>query len=70
MSPKQTNTPEPIAYSVEDAARAIGLGRTKLFELIRTGQITAVKVGGRTLVPVDGLRRFLIRKMAVQSNAG
>lgn len=67
MKPKETNSPEPIAYSVEDAARAVGLGRTKLFELIRTGQITAVKVGGRTLVPVDSLRSFIIRRTGASS---
>ena len=61
---KSDNPPEPLALSVEDAARATSLGRTKLFELIRAREIEAVKVGGRTLVPVASLKAFLAKKAA------
>lgn len=61
---KSSTPQEPLALSVEDAARATSLGRTKLFELIRTREIEAVKVGGRTLVPVASLKAFLAKKAA------
>jgi excisionase family DNA binding protein len=30
----------------EDAARALGIGRTKVYELIRSGALRSVRVGG------------------------
>jgi excisionase family DNA binding protein len=48
-----------LAYSVEEAAEAISCGRTSVFELIRTGQLRAVKVFGRTLITDDDLRATL-----------
>lgn len=41
-----------------------GIGRSKLYELIATGQIEIVKVGAMTLVPVAGLERFIAKRQA------
>ncbi len=51
--------PEPIAYSIEDACRASSLGRTNIYRLIKEGKLTVKKIGGRTLVPADSLRRLI-----------
>ena len=48
-----------LAYSVPEAAQMIGLGRTKMFELIATGEVASIKVGRRTLVPIESLRNFV-----------
>ena len=61
---KATNTPstsgqEPYAYRVSDAVRMSGLGRTKLYELIKSGELRSIRVGGRRLVPADGLKALL-----------
>lgn len=55
------NNPEqqPLAYRVADACRAIGVGRTRLYELIAAGKIEARSCGGRTLIPASSLREFL-----------
>lgn len=50
---------EPLALSPDDAARALSLGRTKLFAMIRSGQLKAVKVGSRTLVPIAAIKALL-----------
>lgn len=39
-----------IAYSVNEAAKAAGIGLTKLREEIRAGRLVARKLGKRTLV--------------------
>lgn len=39
------------ALGVKEAARALGVGRTTLYKLIRSGDIRPVKVRGRVLVP-------------------
>ena len=48
-----------LAHGVENAAALLDVGRTTVFELIRTGRLRAVKLGGRTLIPDAALREFL-----------
>lgn len=48
-----------LALSPAEAAVAIGLGRSKLYELLKTGQITAKKSGARTIITVAELQRFV-----------
>lgn len=38
-----------------------GLGRTKLYELTKTGQIRSVKVGRRRMWPVSAVEEFVAR---------
>ncbi|HWV36880.1 MAG TPA: helix-turn-helix domain-containing protein [Vulgatibacter sp.] len=63
MEKEHTNT--PMAVRPEQAARMIGVGRTKVFELIAAGEIRAFYVGRARLIDVADLRRFLdARKQA------
>jgi excisionase family DNA binding protein len=50
---------ETIAYTIDGAAQAAGLGRTTIYELIGAGKIEARKAGGRTLIPAASLRGYL-----------
>ena len=45
----------------EDAARALGVGRTKVYELMRSGVLRSVRVGGLRRVPVAALNEFVTR---------
>jgi excisionase family DNA binding protein len=45
--------------SVDEAAKAAGIGRTKMFEEIRKNRITARKCGRRTLIEADELDAWL-----------
>jgi excisionase family DNA binding protein len=49
----------PLAYRIPDAVRVSGLGRTKIYELIKAGELKAVLVGGRRLIPADALKALL-----------
>lgn len=49
----------PISFSVKGAVQASGLSRSKIYELIRAGQLDARKQQGRTLVMGDSLRAYL-----------
>ena len=51
----------PLAYCIEDAAVALGVGRTLVYRLISEGLITRVKAGKRSLIPVAELDAFLAR---------
>jgi excisionase family DNA binding protein len=48
-----------MTVRVPEACRLTGIGRSKLYELIREGRIRTVKVGAITLIPVRSLADFL-----------
>ena len=50
---------EPIATSVNDAARALSLGRTSIYALIKEGRLEAVKLGRRTLIKTASIRALI-----------
>ncbi len=50
---------EPIAVSVNEAARALSLGRTSVYALIKEGRLEVVKLGRRTLVKTASIRRLV-----------
>jgi excisionase family DNA binding protein len=59
MNNVETPTNLVIAYTIADACRAVGVGRTKMYELIADGLIEARQCHRRTLIPADGLRAFV-----------
>jgi excisionase family DNA binding protein len=54
----------PLAYGLEDAANAVGLSRSRIYELIAAGEIVPCKVGNRTIIPIAELAAFLDRHRA------
>jgi len=50
---------QPIFLSINDTAKALGLGRTSIYALLRSGRLEAVKLGRRTLVKVESIRRLI-----------
>jgi excisionase family DNA binding protein len=53
---------EPICVKVNEAARMIGVGRTKLYELIASGDVEAVKLGKSTRIITASLHRLIRRQ--------
>lgn len=47
-----------ITVAVAEAREALGLGTTKLYQLINAGQLETVKVGRRRLVTVASIKRL------------
>jgi excisionase family DNA binding protein len=52
---------EPRYVSVREAARRAGVSRSRIYELLKSGEIDAVKDGARTLVIVASLDAWLDR---------
>ena len=50
---------EPICVRVNDAARMIGIGRTKLYELISSGELETVKIGRATRITTASLHKLV-----------
>jgi excisionase family DNA binding protein len=57
------NSPIPFAErvtcTVAEACDATGLGRTKIYDLIKAGALKTITIGRRRLVLVDSLLRLL-----------
>lgn len=62
MKAKATENELPVLLvRPEDAARVLGVGRTKVYELIRSGALRSVRVGGLRRVPVAALNEYVTR---------
>lgn len=48
-----------MLYSIEDVIARTSLGRSKIYELLASGQLGSVKVGRRRLVPAVSLEEFV-----------
>jgi excisionase family DNA binding protein len=49
----------PLALSIADVGKLAGIGRTRLYGEISAGRLRIVKVGRRSLILADDLRRWL-----------
>jgi len=48
-----------LLCSVEEAAELLSIGKTNTYQLLKTGQLRSVKLGGRRLIPRDALDDFV-----------
>ena len=56
---------EKLAYTPREACDALRIGRTKLYELFASGDLKAVALGGKTLIPRDELENFMASLPAI-----
>ena len=50
---------EPLAVSINDTAKVLGLGRTSIYAMIGDGRLDAFKLGRRTLIRAESIRRLV-----------
>ncbi|WP_291362133.1 helix-turn-helix domain-containing protein [Devosia sp.] len=50
---------EKIALTIEEAARAASISRSRLYEMIKTGLLNSRKNGRQTLILADDLKAFI-----------
>jgi excisionase family DNA binding protein len=53
-----------------EAAEVIGLGRSKIYELLATGELPSIRIGSSVRVPVDALRAWIDKQLAHRAEAG
>lgn len=56
-------------YRIDEVMDYLGLGRTKVYELIHRGDLRSVRVDGAVRVPVSALQDFVDRLDATADNA-
>ena len=49
---------EPEVVSVAEAQAMTRLGETKVYELIKKGDLVSIKIGRRRLIRLDSIRRL------------
>ncbi|MHC0432761.1 helix-turn-helix domain-containing protein [Streptomyces sp. O3] len=54
-----------VGLTVAEAARRLGVGRTKLYEYISSGEIRSVKIGSLRRIPAEAVGEFLARRYRV-----
>jgi excisionase family DNA binding protein len=50
---------EPISVKIPQAVRLSGLSRSRIYELMKSGDIRFAKVGSSTLILLESLRGFI-----------
>jgi hypothetical protein len=60
---------ERISCTVPVACEVVGLGPTKMYELIADGRVKTKKVDGRRLVIVDSLRSLISGEQTISNAA-
>lgn len=53
-----------MLISIRDAAQMLGIGRSKLYDLMGAGQLTTVQIGRRRLVRADSVRALAFGRPA------
>lgn len=48
-----------ISLSIAEAVKASGIGRTTIFDMIKTGRLPAKKLGARTIILCSDLEHFV-----------
>ena len=49
----------PLLLTPTEAADALGIGRSKLYELLRAGAVESVLIGAARRIPADALESYV-----------
>jgi excisionase family DNA binding protein len=53
-------TPIPQLLTIVDAARLLGISRSKLYELLADGELASVRIGRTRRIAVSALEEFVV----------
>jgi excisionase family DNA binding protein len=51
--------PEKLAYTIKEASAALGVSKATIYRTLANGELHAKKLGSRTLIPADEIRRWI-----------
>jgi excisionase family DNA binding protein len=60
---------ERLTYRITEAAEAIGVSRTKMYEMVASGEVPSVKLGKSVRIPVQQLKAWLNRRVDEKATA-
>ncbi len=53
--------PEKLLLTAEEAAAVLGVGRSAIFALVRTGELESLRLGARRRIPTAALHDYVAR---------
>jgi excisionase family DNA binding protein len=56
---RQGATVEALLLRADEAAVVLGIGRTKVFEMLASGELPAIRIGRCVRIPKDRLERWI-----------
>jgi excisionase family DNA binding protein len=59
----QESTPVKVLLTIDEAAQALSIGRTLLYDLLMRKQIASIKVGRVRRVPVAAIDAYIHRQL-------
>ena len=69
VQPTEPNPPPPALVTVEEAATYLSIGRSRMFELLREGEIPSLTIGPRQRrIRVTDLDDFVARRLASEAS--
>lgn len=57
--PRLRDGAAPRTMTVTEAAIALGISRSSAYECVRTGDLPALRLGGRIIVPIQAIDQML-----------
>ena len=58
---------DSLLWTINDTCKALNLGRSAVYELLRQGRIESIHIGRRRLVPREAVERFVSSERAAQA---
>jgi excisionase family DNA binding protein len=55
-----------LLYTIDEAAEAMGISRSLMYDLVLTGQVASLKIGRVRRIPVVALESFVKSQLIVQ----
>ena len=52
---------ERVLLTAEEAAESLRIGRCKVYDLIRSGELESIKIGRLRRIPVSSVRSFALK---------
>ncbi len=59
MERQQEAPPQRLLLRIPEVAKALGLGRTKIYELIDAGELPVIRVGRAVRVSVSAVQKWV-----------
>jgi excisionase family DNA binding protein len=59
VPPTRKSAERPLLITVDEAARLLGVSRSKLYPLLSAGEIESIKFGGHRRIPRDAVDKYV-----------
>ncbi len=57
---------DKVLLTPVEAAKALGIGRSKLYELLQSGRLPSVRIGACRRIPAISIHRFVLNLPTVR----